>query len=227
PSKTPRVTPTPTPTPTLVYSATPTPEDEFAFTIVVEENGWSRYTYPASDFSISVSPKWVHFDLGVDDFDEMLAEIDRNHPGVAQLYSVEYIRYVTNMGMKFLVIDVSAIEYGEKTDLNIVVSDLKYDIDFDTYVSENIQVLKEEYGTYLNVEEKRIQMAGVETAELIYELETVSAEEESTIVVVVQYLLIAADDEMAYVLTFTTLEDTFEAKYPQILEIAQSLKLSD
>ena len=226
PSKTPLVTVTPTPTLTLVPSLTPTPEDEFAFSVIGEENGWSRYTYPASDFSISVPPEWVHLELNAYDLDEMLAEIDRNHPGVTQFYSAENIHKEIANGVRFFVIDVSAIEYGETADLKIIASDLEHDLDLNAFVIGYIQELKEEFGLYFKIEEDRIQLANVEAAELIYQVETISSEEEPAIFTVVQYLLISDNDKTTYVLTFTALKDIFEVKYPQILEIAQGFEFA-
>ena len=227
PSVTPRYTLTPTSTATPIYTATPTPVDEFVFTVVDDEEGWSRYTYPANAFSISVPPAWAHLDLGVDELEEMLAQVAINYPGIEQFYSGDSLRKSRRNGVKFLAVDGTAIETGENFSIEVLVSDLQYDVDLNTFVDENIQGLKESISPYLNVEEKRIEIAGVEAAEITYEIELTYDEEETIPMMLTQYLLIAKDDETAYVLTFSTNKETFETKYPQIFEIAQGFEFTE
>ncbi len=224
PSPIPSSTPFPSPTPTPTITPTPTQE---AGTLIVttDETGWSRYTYPQEEWGVSVPPGWVYFDLNADDFDEMLSEVAETNPYLAEMYPPDALQEMADNDIKFLVVDSESTELGAATNLNIIITNLESDIDFDIYIEENIQGLKQAFGEDLQITEERIDLGGIETAEFIYEVTMTNLYGYPLTVVHMQYLLLHEDKQ--HILTFTVPKNLFEDKYSQILTIAQSFELND
>ncbi|MBS1248940.1 MAG: hypothetical protein MAG431_00510 [Chloroflexi bacterium] len=224
PSPIPSQTPRPTPTPTFTVTPTPT-QDVGALDITTDETGWTRYTFPQQEWGISAPPDWVYFDLYADDYDQMLSEIATTNPSLAERYTPTMLEEIVASGVRFLVADGETAESDVVTNLNIVISDLAVELDFDAYVEESIQQLQETFSEETQITQTRSLVGGTEAAELIYEAAVTNADGAPLEIVYTQYLLLHEDTE--YVLTFTTPKDLFEEKYPLFSESAQSFAIKE
>ena len=229
PSPIPSSTPIPTQTLTATISANSMPigmeDDEDTFIVVSGDAGWSRYTHAENGWGLAVPSDWVYLDLNTDDFDKMLSKMSRSIPALATMYSSDILEEMVSNDVKLLVVDTKAIEFGLITNLSILVTDLEASIDFDFYIKEHIRGLEQTFGENLQIAEERLNIGGINAAELIYEASVLGADGDPLDAVYTQYLLLK--DEKEYILTFITPRNLFESKYPQITIIAQSFDLND
>jgi len=227
-------TPTPTvtssPTPTLTPSLTPTitpTEAEGPFTITLGEDGWKYYHYQEFGFSIGLPPKWTHLDLNAIDLESMLSAASEKNPELASIFSSEYIKQLATAGIKMIALDTTpdSLKGGISTNLNILVSDLPFDMDFEDYVDLNVAQIKNIYGVEIVNSQERIQLGEFEAAILEYETVRNDILGKSHKLVLRQYLIL--NGRTQYVLTFTNLKENYAKNAPLFDEIASSFEVSE
>lgn len=222
--------PTQTPTPTLTPTSTKTPKPKATevpknFTVETLDNGWSRYSYLEDGFEISLPPNWELLDLSSGDLDQIMLALE-DHEQFGNIYSSDYFRSLVAAGIKTFAVETSvkSLSAGIPTSLNILVMDLRFDIQFDDYVELNIQQLKSLLGENLLIQQERIQINNTEAAQIVHESEMDDVFSNPQNVVFTQYLIL--DGRTQYVLTFGTVKDLYNENQDDISNIAQSFEIT-
>ena len=218
----PTFTPVPTDTPTPLPA---TPEESEDMVVSEDENGWSRYELADAGLAISLPPEWTPLDMNAETFDEMLSAAGENNPALDQFMSATAVRNMAAAGIKFMALDMSvdSLSSSVVTNLNLLKSDLPFEISLDTYVEVNIEQIQEIMDISSEVSHERVELGGREAEYVTYvaALNDVYGQPQST--VFHQYLML--EGRTQYVLTFTNLKDFDEANGPIFEEIAQGFEI--
>jgi hypothetical protein len=190
-----------------------------------DENGWLRYELTDAGFAISLPPEWTPLDMNAETVDEMLSAAGENNPALDQFMSATAVRSMAAAGIKFMALDTSvdSLSSNMVTNLNLLQSDLPFEISLDTYVEVNIEQIQEIMDISSEVSHERVELGGREAEFITYVavLNDVYGQSQST--VFYQYLMLEGSTQ--YVLTFTNLEEFDEANVPIFAEIAQSFEI--
>ncbi|MFO7943113.1 MAG: toll/interleukin-1 receptor domain-containing protein [Anaerolineales bacterium] len=159
-------TPSPSPTETTTPSPSPTIDQSKAFVKSVDENGWKKFFYPESGFSITIPPSWRHLNLTAEDIDEVLNEIEETNPEMEDVFSSDLLKNMMSMGIKFIAVDTSmdSITSNTPTNLNVLVSDLPINLSLSDYLELNVQQLRGMYGEDMVINQNIVDLNGVEAA---------------------------------------------------------------
>lgn len=224
---TPTATPSPSPTETTTPTPSPTIDQSKAFVKSVDENGWKKFFYPESGFSIIIPPSWMHLNLTAEDIDEVITEIEKTSPEMEDVFSSDLLRNMMAMGIKFIAVDTSmdSITSNTPTNLNVLVSDLPINLSLSDYLELNVQQLRSMYGEDMVINQNIMDLNGVEAGMIEYEavMKNITGQVQTN--AYQQYLIL--NEGKQFILTFTSGVENYPQSKEVIIEIAQSFNLED
>lgn len=224
PTPTPRETPKPTvlPTETAIPAATSAP-----YSITIGEDGWQQYQNYAFGFALALPPDWEVIDLTVDDLKALLTETVSNNPELESQFTSEYMNNLVAVGIKLIAIDVSlaSLASGTSSNLNVLVSELLYEITLADYIELNVLQIRSLLGEDLQISQEIVTIGELDAGKITYQAEITDIFGEAHQVEYQQYLILQGRTQ--YVLTFTAGTDQISEDGPIFDRIANSFALTD
>jgi hypothetical protein len=224
---TPTATPSPSPTETNTPTPSPTIDQSKAFVKSIDENGWKKFLYPETGFSITIPPSWMHLNLTAEDIDEVLNELEKTSPEMEDVLSSDFLRNMMAMGIKFIAVDTStdSISSNTPTNLNVLVSDLPINLSLSDYLTLNVQQIRSMYGEDMVINQSVLDLNGVEAGMIEYEagMKDITGQVQTN--VYQQYLILNEGEQI--ILTFTSGVENYTHSKEVIIRIAQSFNLEN
>lgn len=224
-TETPTAVPAPTDEPAAATDLTGVAESGFAETTL--ENGWTQYTSTENGFAIAFPPEWTAFALDPEFMADALSDVGAQNPAFGDFFSNDLVRNLAASGIKLYAIDTDAdaISQGTPTSVNVLQVELPFEFSLDEYLEINISQLETMGGDGVSISSEKIDLNGMETAVLRYEMPLTNIVGETDQVRFEQYLII--DDQTAIVLTMasvTDLADRYETLFPEIAQTFMRLE---
>ena len=220
---TPTNTPTPTPAPKPTDTATPEPAEVITSTL---ETGWVLYKVQKEGFAIALPPEWLRVNLDAEAFEDSLAIIGEQNPGLGQLLTSETLRSLAAGGIKFYGLDTSpeSLIPGFPTTVNVLKLNLGLALPLDTIVAVNLGQIEAIADPDVPLTNRRVSLSNVEAEEIKYGTEIAMPTGDSILLMITQYLVV--DGSIMYVVTLGTpleLTDDYSTTFE---EIGKSFRLA-